>query len=48
MSEPGFNFVLTVRQGRRREYGSGFGGQVELGVICVAVKLNIVFPENKT
>ena len=45
--EPGFNFIQAVREGRGREHGGGFGGQVEQGVICIAVKSNAVFPKNK-
>lgn len=46
--EPGFNFIYTVREEILRKHGSRFGGQVELGVIHVAVKMNIIFPENIT
>ena len=45
--EPGFNFIQAVREGRLRQHGGGFGGRVEPGVICIAVKFNVVFPKNK-
>ena len=39
--EPGFNFIQAVREVRQREHGGGFGGQVELGVICMACFVKI-------
>lgn len=31
---------------KRWEGGGGFGSKVELGVVCIAMKLNVIFKEN--
>lgn len=40
--------MKAVGQGGGWEYAVGFTGDVELGVIRIAMKMNVVFPEDVT
>ena len=42
MGEPGSDFLEAIGDGSGRE---GCGGQVELGIICITMELNIIFME---
>ena len=47
MGEPGSDFLEAIGEGGWREGRGGFGGQVELGIICITMELNIIFTEKK-
>ena len=42
----GIDFLLAIREGGRREDGGSFGGQVELGVIHIAMEINVKLSED--
>ena len=46
MSEPGFYFRDAVSKGGGRKRGRGCGCEVELGVISIAMKMNVEFAED--
>jgi hypothetical protein len=47
LGEPGSDFLDAIGEGEGggRESRGGFGGQVELGIICITMELNIIFTE---
>ena len=46
MGEPVFYFSDAVSKGGGWKRGGGFGGEIELGVIGITVKMDVVFTED--
>lgn len=40
--------MLTGTEGRGREGGGGFGGDIELGVIRITMEMYVMFLENQS
>ena len=46
MGKPGFDILQTVKEGGWRKWGARIAGEIELGVVCITMKVESVVPED--